>query len=120
MDENTSILIVMLPLFAALILLWIFTVIRDARRKKRLRDEGCEEVHKPFYKKGDAIYFITNNNFKKAKPIEIIGVSEIKRNARLAALEIRYRMDGNVQLRRISGTTVNRLLTVEDKLGYGG
>lgn len=55
---------------------------------------------------------------------EITGVGEITKNAKLVALEVRYRINGAINSMRIesgimTGIDANALLTIEDKLGYG-
>jgi len=75
-----------------------------------------------FYVKDEVLYYNQGINPRKARPIEIISVSEITRNARLVQLEIRFRMDGAIRLVHVGGGWVgpDQLLTLADKLGYGG
>lgn len=54
-------------------------------------------------------------------PIEIDGVGEITKNAKLVALEVRYRINGAINSMRIesgilTGIDANALLTIKDKL----
>ena len=65
---------------------------------------------------------ITENIPQKAvvTPIEIVGVSEVTKNATLVELDIRYRINGVINQIRVINHSVNDLLTIEDKLGYIG
>ena len=59
-------------------------------------------------------------NPANAKPVEeVVEVIEITQNARLVALDIRIRIAGELKLVREKGSP-NRLLALEDKLGYVG
>ncbi|MDR1329599.1 MAG: hypothetical protein LBK23_08375 [Oscillospiraceae bacterium] len=99
---------------------------KPRRRAKNLRKLGYEFlagtsnwVVRSLFMKDGAVYLISKNKLENAVPVEVIGLSEISRNARLIALEIRYRVNGEVRAARANGTT-NQLLTMMDKLGYGG
>jgi len=101
--------IVVLPVFA----IWL------RRRRKKMFKAGFEQLPFPFWLKEDELYYNSSFSPANAKLVEVVGVSEITRNARLVQLEIRFRMDGVLQSKRISGAS-NFLLGIEDKLGYGG
>jgi hypothetical protein len=55
----------------------------------------------------------------ESTPIEITGVSEITKNAKLVALEVRYRINGVINSMQVT-ELVDILLTIEDKLLNGG
>jgi hypothetical protein len=56
---------------------------------------------------------------KDGIPIEITGVQEITKNAKLVGLQVRYRINGAINVMQVSGSP-NQVLTIEDKLGYSG
>ena len=93
--------------------------------RKKMSTAGYESLLKSwnnyefFYEKDGEIFFSQNYKPRKAKLIEVIGVSEITRNSHLVELEIRFRMDGAITSRRVKGKT-DQLLTLEDRLGFGG
>lgn len=109
MDPFVLALIIAVPLMAVFI--WI--------SMKRVRKSGYEELSNPFYMKEGKVYFVKNLDFTSAKLIEIIGISEIRRDTRLTSLAVRYRIDNVVKEQRVMNTP-SKLLTMEDRLGFGG
>ena len=110
--------------FGFLVLLFVPIIalgVWGQRGKKKMPKAGYKPLTVSyagaFWIKDGMLYYNPGFNPDKAKPIEVIGVSEITRNTRLVQLEIRFRMDGIIQSKRISGST-NQLLSIEDKLGY--
>ncbi|MDR1328352.1 MAG: hypothetical protein LBK23_01975 [Oscillospiraceae bacterium] len=102
--------------------------IKDSNRAKRLKKSGYEFIAasvivickcNQLWMKDGVVYLMPKIKAENAVPVEVIGISEVSRNARLIALDIRYRVNGEVRSVRRNGTT-NQLLTIEDKLGYGG
>ena len=115
------VLFVVLPIW---MLVWI------KRGKKKIKNSGYELLSygdggtatANYYSlciKDDIVYIFHGSNVKRAVPIEVINISEITRNTRLVQLEMRYRENGVVRSTRFKGTE-SQLLTIEDRLGYGG
>ena len=74
------------------------------------KGSGCN-----FYMKNGTVYYNTGINPDKARPIEVIDVSEITQNSYLVELEVRFRMDGALRTDRIKGTP-NQLLPIKERL----
>ena len=53
-------------------------------------------------------------------PIEVTAINEITKNGKLTNLEIRYRINGEINQILLKFYTPNEFLTIADKLGYGG
>jgi len=115
--EGILLLVALAGLIAFLVLL--FRWIRG--RAKKTSEAGYEQIGTTltgtFWARDDEFFYLSGMNLNNITPIEITGVSAIRKNTRLVQLEIRFRMDGIIQSKRISGST-NQLLSIEDKLGY--
>jgi len=107
----------------------LFVVIK-VRGKKKIRELGYEllsygdggALTANYYSlclKDGIVYIFHGSDVKSAVPIEVIGISEITQNARLVQLEMRYRENGMVRSTRFKGNE-DQLLTIADRLGYGG
>jgi len=114
-----------LPFFLA----WIVVSSRG-KKKKKVESFGYEVLsygdggtvmanYFTLCLKDDIVYIFHGHSVKRAVPIEVISISEITKNSRLVQLEMRYRENGVVRSTRFKGTE-SQLLTIEDKLGYGG
>ena len=109
-----------------ILLMGIYAFSLEARRKKKILQAGYEQTgnkffHSPFYTKDGNVFLIPGAypKLKNAAPIEIVGINEITRNSKLVQLEIRYRTSSAIKSMNIAGSPDN-LLTLADKLGYGG
>jgi hypothetical protein len=97
---------------------WIgFLIFAPWYSTSKVRKAGYKAVQGVFWEKGGEIFFILHSNLNKATPIEIVEVSEIRRNSHLCGLEMRYRLNGQIKQVRFTGTS-GQMLTLEDKLGY--
>jgi len=122
MDENALAIVLFLVgivVFAGLLI--IVGRNSKANGRKKMAAAGYESLGAGYYDcfcvKDGEMFFCPNYNPRNAKPIEIIGINEITQNARLIQLEVRFRMDNAVTMRRIRGST-NMLLTLADNLGF--
>jgi hypothetical protein len=88
-------------------------------KKENIFKRGYDLIIDRFYTKDGTVFYLPLDDLKRAIPIEIVGVREITRNAKLIQLEIRYRVNGTVKAETVGGSP-NELLTAEDKFGYGG
>ena len=83
-----------------------------------LGSSGTKSNGSCFYRKDGVLYYNRGTDPLKAKAIdEVLGAAEIRRNTRLAALEIRLRIDGDIVSVREKGTD-EILLALKDKLGF--
>ena len=90
------------------------------KQSNRIQNAGYEPIGPGInylYMKGGFTYIIPANNVNRAQKIEITGISEIRKNSRLVALEVRYIADGEMAVTRIHGTA-KPLLNIMYKLGY--
>ena len=109
-------------IFIVAIFLGLAYIWPTGRKKRKWRKLGFERLMPRkyyFFMKDETAFLLPFGHPEKAKPIEIVGISEIRSNSRLVQLEIRYRIDGRITSARLSGTS-NDLLNAADKLGYGG
>ena len=123
--NNSVIAVCVIIIFIVSIIFIAYKSDKSAKKRAKARlqmisQAGLEHIIHQFYKK-DGIIFYCRDIEKpgQATPIEITGVSEIRKNAQLVGLEFRYRMDGSIKSHRLYNHGQNELLTIADKLGYG-
>jgi|GEM_PF-3996761 len=91
--------------------------IREAKGSKRNRNAGYELIIADFYMKDGCGYVIPKHNLGLAQEIEVTAISEIRKNAKLVAFEIRYRANGEIKMNRVHGPEL-QLINAMDKFGY--
>ena len=92
-------------LAAFFIIIPIMLILENSVKKKKIRAAGYEVFIKftHLYQKDGQLYIIPDYKLKKATFIEVTGLNEIRKNARLCALEVQYRANGRMHLLKISG-----------------
>jgi len=116
----------MLVLWGFVIILAVGLIRRSMRRTsahRRLKNEGFEwfgavDYHQHLWVRDHDDNVYIGGDINNLAPIEVIRLSEITQNARLVALEIRCRVNGEVRSLRVIGRDENDLLKCMDKLGY--
>ena len=116
---------IILPIFVV-VMIFVFRWLGvRTNAKKRLEKTGYNwlwqspVVSESLWIKDGTLYSITKYKPESAVIAEVMGVSTIRKGARLTGLLLRYRANGRVTEARIVGTS-SQLLTIADELGYGG
>ncbi|MDR0863224.1 MAG: hypothetical protein LBN30_10735 [Oscillospiraceae bacterium] len=119
MSEMQDILIgivIIAVLMAPVLLVALLVAKRDRRYKEHIKELGYELLANEFYIKDDEVYVIRYKP-ENAVQVEVIGLSQITRNAKLVQIEIRYRENGVIKSSRIYGSQ-DELYNIMDRLGY--
>ncbi|MDR0915619.1 MAG: hypothetical protein LBN02_00275 [Oscillospiraceae bacterium] len=118
-EENIMIEVLLIIGFFAMTSLPFLPFLPAILRARKLRKLGYKRlVRSMLWAKDGEIFIIFRNKPHNAAPIDIVGVSGIRRNTRLCGLEVRYRENGVLKSTRISGFS-DEILQLADELGYG-
>jgi hypothetical protein len=106
--------------FLCALLLLIGVIVFIVLRRQKLENLGYEQIPGGYlWKCNNTIYLVPNNNLKRATPVEVLEVGEIRQNSVLVQLEVCYRINGSVHSLRLKATQ-DLLLTAKYMLGYCG